>query len=304
MGMFYIVVIEWDGDIPPTGYYKRIHKLGLIVRGSDKNKELSALRRRALREGAVIAQEGVFLCASASLQRAIAGLALGEGAKGVMVGTAEIDEFHMNADDVVVANTIQAICGRVGRPSDPKSTWSITCHEEMRTYRLEDERYALSCPYCSSLMITGIVGEPIAYSLPQDGDHFTAWMRNRFAQGRFENVGQGTTEPPAAPVIMDETMRAEVENMRNSAAFITEINKLANREFAVRVLDGVLSAHFFLDNQIAGADKVRAVVRLMEQNVNPTKLKLAILDGKYDVLDAASTLGVEGAVAAWHELYG
>ena len=69
------VLLEWDGEAPPSRWYRRLEKIaGVTVRKGDDNKSVSALVRRA-RGNETIAQEGNVICSSYSLARQIAALA-------------------------------------------------------------------------------------------------------------------------------------------------------------------------------------------------------------------------------------
>lgn len=295
--MSYIVVLEWDGDKPPTTFYNRMRKLGLLVRG---DKDISPLKRRAMYEGSVIAQEGAIICSSQSLANLVAIYAQQDGAKNVMIATATPVEFHASQDDVNVLNKVEAIYGKRGRPSGEKQNWAITCLEECKSYQSEDEAYAVgNCPYCRGAVIKTIPGDIPVWKMP-DGDVFEAWTRHRFAGGEFfiSHESDQAAEPPAKANITHVAEAKTVEMMRNSADFIVAINKMP-RHTAIRVLDAVLASRTHMRYETRKENRVKSAIYLFERNADPKKVSLSEPTDKVDLLDAGTIAGAENIGSLW-----
>lgn len=298
----YIVVLEWDGEKPPMAFYNRLHTLGLFVRGDKmdaEGNEITPLKRRAISDGSVIAQEGAIICASQSLANIVAAEAVNWHAKDVQIASLEPVAYTMSAEDAKIMNRIEAIFGRKGRPSGEKVDWVVTCLEETKSYPLDEERDAINCPYCSGLRIRARIGKMDHYKFPDKGSVFKAWRRHRFVHGEFETpVEDAEDEPPMSTSIQNEDEKKVVRMMGNSPDFLRQIRKLP-RHMAKRVLDGVLSARTHMPKEVRKTKRVEAVVYLFERNVAPTKVSLLEAIDKVDILDAASIIGSDMAGQLW-----
>jgi len=302
--MSYIVVIEWDGDKPPNTYYNRLRKMGLIVRGKDPQKEMSPLQRRAMKEGAVIAQEGAIITASRSLAREVAALASEEGARSVQISEGDPVDYFMDAADVQVMNRVEAIYGRRGRPSGEKTKWVVTCMEEGKTYPAENEEYAvINCPYCRGLVTRSRQGEPDIWKFPDSGDVFDGWMRHRFTHGEFEVPEEGGNEPPAKVIITHKLEAATVEIMRNSARFQEQISKLP-RNTAAKICDTVLCARLHSPLEVRKDRRLRACIYLFERGVNPADVSMIEKANEVDILEAGAIIGSQQAAQLWLSVNG
>jgi hypothetical protein len=217
-----IVILEWDGGKPPTTFYKRLHNLGLRVRGDKsvgpierrqayvdkeaavseyhqtyKNDFLVDIRSGNIRESlsndssAVIVQEGAIICASASLASVVAAIAMNCGAKNIMLGTTTIDKYVMTEEDAKILNYVESVYGRKGRPTADKvqQVWVVTCYEEGRSYPFYGKEI-VTCPHCSGLKVAGRQGDPNFVRPIQQGENvFEYWVQSRFITGYFEKPG-------------------------------------------------------------------------------------------------------------------
>ena len=301
----YIVVIEWDGRQPSTTYYNRMHSLGLFVRGGEKKSSggytESPLTRRAISDGSVVAQEGAVLCASESLARAVAMYAQDDGAAFVKIGTVDAKTFHASKNDIATYQRIEGVFGRRGRPTGKKSTWVITCLEEMKSFLHNEEAYAVGrCPHCSGVKINSRPGERIALKFPETGSVFDGWVRHRFAAGAFEQPQDGKTNPPKYSTV-EANMKPEaskvVERIQNSPLIMNALNALP-RETAARVLDAVLSARQYHTVERRQTERVKSCIYLFKRGVDSDNVSLAE-QAEYDLLDAATVLGHDEAARLW-----
>ena len=211
-GGYSILVIEWDGKRPPTRWYNRLHKLGLITSG---DKEISPMARREGRSG-VVSQEGALILNTESEARALAHLATDLGAKAVTLGHMEITELSMSREDQIVMNRIQSTLGRRGRPETPKN-WVVTCLDEMISYEVWGQ-WPVHCKTCGSFHVSIHEGNQVTGSL-SGTDLWSQWSRSRFMTGTFENpviVAGGLPLKSEAIEIVNE-YRGTVEILKNSA---------------------------------------------------------------------------------------
>lgn len=295
----YIVVIEWDGRQPSTTYYNRMHALGLRVRNGERTD--SPLARRQIADGSVIAQEGAVLCASESLARAVAMYAQDDGAAFVKLGTVEAKTFHAAQEDVETYQKIEAVFGRRGRPSGQKSTWVVTCLEEMKSFLHSEEDYAVGrCPHCSGVRIKSRPGEMFSLMFPDSGNIIEAWTRHRFTTGNFELPNDGTTKPPAVATV-EGMMKPDdakcLATIKNSPELVNALNVLP-RETAARVLDAVLSARQYHSVERRSTERVKACIYLFKRQVDSDDVSLTE-QAKYDLLDASVVLGADEAARLW-----
>jgi len=213
-----IVILEWDGGKPPTTFYKRLHNLGLRVRG---DKSISPIERRQTvvntvlahseryradmkstatfltdysrsdletDASAVIVQEGAIICASASLASVVAAIAMNCGAKNIMLGTTTIEKYAMTEEDAKILNYVESVYGRKGRPTADKvqQVWVVTCYEEGRSYPFYGKEI-VTCPHCSGLKVAGRQGDTnFVRPILQGENVFEYWVQSRFITGYFE----------------------------------------------------------------------------------------------------------------------
>ncbi len=325
----FIAIIEWDGQKPPSKYYRRLHDLALRSRGGDKDESVLArrqnmsaqalqqaqstskrntsrarTRRQTSRETlqGVIFQEGAIICPSESLARTIAALAQrgfkdGKGnvirAKAVKVGEVQFhsDDFVATDDDDKALARIDKVFGSRGRPED-ESVWSVVCYEELLTSQKTSAGVA-NCPHCGGVRIRTREGKPNAFAVP-DGSLFDAWVRVRFTSGHWESSHSGDTFPPAL-----STVRSLIGDSGEQVALaLIEKSKLDttlagfDKDTALKVLDAVLVGIAHLTKETRDARRLEAWTRYAQSGANPLDYPLAGSDVP-DLLDAAGALGAE-----------
>lgn len=168
----HIVIIEWDGEIPPSNYYRRLHRLALRVRGDDDEKAMGPVARRTNdgeNETGIIFQEGCVICPSEDLARQVAFMAQEHGAKNVLLGSANIsDTFTQTPRDTEIIDRITKVLGKRGRkPAAVK--WAISCKNCLQVTNHETWS-PLNCPHCGGMLITARKGEVMAIirTMPRD----------------------------------------------------------------------------------------------------------------------------------------
>lgn len=179
----YLVVIEWDGEKPPTPFYHRVRRLTSGVRQDDDEeaRSLSPITRRSNRnDNAVVMQEGAIYCVSRSLARALAILAESYGAANVEIATvSKMSPIVATKSDLEALSKINKILGRRGRP--PHRSWrtlTLNCFEEVMSYRISTDKEIVNCPECGSLATSIHYGHP---SMNQESD---SDFRMRYQDGK------------------------------------------------------------------------------------------------------------------------
>lgn len=291
----YIVVIEWDGERPPTSWYNRLHALAGRVRG---DKSETPLARRDDGRG-VVMQEGAILCPSESLARTLAFIARDEyGAAAVAIGEASMTTaFTMSREDSAVISRIQKTLGKRGRK--PKAEkWAVTCLEEMRTYDVEHSR-PYQCPHCSGMKIKIRRGDAQTFREP-GGDIFTAWARTRFSGPHWEpaTVADSGADAPEFDDLLignadDVAFLAELQD----AAIVDQIAELPRAE-QYSILDAVFVARRHTSGEKRTNARVRAIAAYFQNGGTRTDFQMAETPTP-DVLDVAAPLSPEYAARLW-----
>lgn len=210
--LVYSLVIEWDGDKPPTTWYNRLAKLGLFVRGS---KEKSPLDRRLSRSG-IISQEGTLLLNNQGQAIVLGALARKLGAKAVLVGQLAVqDESSLSIQDQAALDRIAAVYGKRGRP-DPARDFVITCLDEHKSSDWNGTN-PVTCPICGSFNITFRLGKRQSFDVDAAlAKHslVTVWQRSRFQAQVFETPINTITGDPldmsALPLDASEIHKADL----------------------------------------------------------------------------------------------
>lgn len=178
----YLLVIEWDGNRPPTRWYNRLASLGLYIRGS---KEQSPLARRKAPTG-VVHQEGALFLESLSQAKTLALLAKSMGAVTVTVGETRILNTLMTNQDRDALTRIHTTLGRRGRP--PKDdNYAVTCHDCLHTTEVLGQEPP-NCELCGSFRITVRQGKKVRLKSITDQDMplMRQWLNTRFVTGVWE----------------------------------------------------------------------------------------------------------------------
>lgn len=190
----FIVIIEWDGKIPPTPYYHRLRKMTSGVRGNE-DKDISVIARRAANMPeddmrGLILQEGAIITPSESLAGGIAALAREYGAPMVHIGEVSLKNYNrINEADRKAMDRVNEAYGRRGRPHKAIG-WMVTCMEEMSSTFVPSASYVPSCPSCGGFSITVYpANKPITYvyQVEKGGEYslINEWLVTRFGSGKF-----------------------------------------------------------------------------------------------------------------------
>lgn len=306
----YVLLLEWDGKKPPTTWYKRLHKLGLFVRGdmekSPIERRSSARTNIAFGESRVIVQESTVVCASYSLARELAHLAISMNAKVVQLGEGDFtfsDDIRMTDADAVVFQRVQAILGKTGRPSSLDNEvcdWAVTCLEEAATHDIIQEKYVLTCPRCGALLIKTRPGNPKSYSITAGESNMNTWLRTRFATGGFEvpTISNIATKPPLAKIPGEKREVDARQLILASNAFITNINALPIGH-ALKCLDAVFCARAYSAKERRQQKRLRVIASLLDAGCDPASLSLSEKPNQVDMLDTAAIMSEIDAMALY-----
>ena len=176
----YSLIIEWDGNRPPTRWYNRLQALGLFIRGS---KEQTPLARRKSPTG-VVHQEGALFLESLSQAKTLALLARDMGAVTVTIGETRILDMMMSMEDRAALARIRATLGRRGRP--PKEDYfSTTCRDCLHTVESYGQEPP-NCVLCGSFRISVRVGKRVRIKEITGDTLMRQWLNSRFVTGSWE----------------------------------------------------------------------------------------------------------------------
>lgn len=183
--VFNVVLIEWDGNKPPTTWYNRLRSMNLRVMG---DKKQSPLDRRACGSG-VIYQEGMIMVNTPEQAVMISNIAKGLGAKNVVVGELSLTDASASANDMKVLDSI----GKRGRPSKSDEELRQEPHVMTCLWELESRDVVLGelknehvCPVCGSTSIALRKGERRSFKPYEKGDIFDYWLKTHFVSGEYE----------------------------------------------------------------------------------------------------------------------
>lgn len=304
----YLVLIEWDGQKPPTTYYNRMRReLGLSLNSRydlDRQRIPDPLaRRRRENNGwrtdygqeSITFQEGAVLCTSNSLARTVFMMAKEFGAKNVQMFSANSIDFHLTTTDAEIMSSIEAKAGQRGRKSKSQqlSDWAVTCYEEQVTFLVKESYYVISCPSCSSTNVNATIGEVPLFEIPTGIPVFEAWVRHRFARGHYEvpHTGSGIVAPARKlDEIAEEDERKTVEKMSASGKLMQEvawIEQATNQLQAMRILDSVFAARCKMMREVRREARAQTCVKLYERGVDPGQASVIENDHEFDVIDGA-----------------
>lgn len=178
----YLLLYEWDGKVPPSSWYARLHSYGLWVRGS---KEQSPIDRRASVKGFVF-QEGAIFVESPTFARLLATHARSYGASNIIIATTSIQHLDVSPKDQEVIDKILHTMSRRGpRPNKHKGSYIVTCFEEARSYQVQSQEEPMVCPTCGSISIIYRKGTKLR-PVRSAGSVYDQWLAIRFQTGAFE----------------------------------------------------------------------------------------------------------------------
>lgn len=310
----YIVGIEWDGQHPPTKWYRRLADLtgGIRARGNDK--EINPVTRRYDKgKGALVLQEGMILCQSYYLARELAIYArdtIGweltmKGGKPpvVYVGEATVsDRFTSTREDENILKRMETTLGKRGKKPG-KQWYAVTCMECMEAYDDEVPKdHVVNCPSCGSLKIHWRPGKTRMFKDTGD-DILTFWKRTRFHTTHWEpskiavldfEVEQADNPPPDDDdLLIGATEHKAITLIEKSGQVLYVARKLAetDRIAALDFLDAVLVGRTHMPLKLRQKARIDAATQYYLHGGDPQFAIMGELPDEADVLDAATLLG-------------
>lgn len=287
----HIVIIEWDGEIPPSNYYRRLHQLALRVRGDDDEKAMGPVARRTNdgeNETGIIFQEGCVICPSEDLARQVAFMAQEHGAKNVLLGSASISgTFTQTPRDTEIIDRITRVLGKRGRkPAAIK--WAISCKNCLQVTNHETWS-PLNCPHCGGMLITARKGEVIAYADP-GGDVLDAWKRTRYAGASWEPspISDDGKPAPVDVEVFDAKDAPVVRALADSE--VMETIRTMPRDVAFAFLDAIVTARAHHTREARLTNRLAVVQEYFLRDGDPSKVSL-VESVRPDLIDAGIGLG-------------
>lgn len=257
----YIVVIEWDGQKPPSFWYSYLShltggrgKIGAVA--GLKDHSLDTVMRRTLTDNAsgIVVQEGCVICPSESLAETIANFARNivgprlERMPVVAIGRVSLNfNPSLSPETQLLIERVTNALGKRGR-RPPAQDWIVTCPECLRVSLVCDAR-PLQCPHCAGLRIHTQKGKPVVFR-DDNSPIFSFWLRTRFTGPHwqpFETQIDEGIEPPAVDQLLSvdatqETERA-IEAIRTSP-LVSQLEAMP-RPLALAVLDAIFAARAY-----------------------------------------------------------
>jgi DNA-directed RNA polymerase subunit RPC12/RpoP len=314
----HIVGIEWDGQHPPTKWYRRLDEWTGGIRSARTQvkggKEVSSIERRYEEGAALVLQEGMIICSSYDLAKKIAIFArddIGDmliwgGGKRptVYLGEARVtDVFVATDEDRAILDRIEGTLSKKGKK--PKAVnYVITCLECMRATDEERPRdQVINCPYCGSMRIHWRPGRKQMY-LDDGCDIVELWKRTRFAKSHWEpgmiatlTIDRKTAKkpPPIKDLFMGgregDTLTLMDNKLSEQVYLVARRMADVDREAALDFLDSVLVGRTYQETRRRTKARIRAATKYFEYSNDPQYAMLAELPDRVDVLDAAIMLG-------------
>lgn len=293
-----IVVVDWGGAPAPQKWYRRLEKLF----------SLSARKASATADEAVMVQEGVVLCRSHSLARTIAALATqgvevqrktkyGSRLKvckpaSVTIGEVELEDFEVGTAEYRALGRMEEVFSRTGKKKNRE--WTVTCYEEMAAH-VHTTHAVVNCPVCGGTNIKHREGVERRYADP-GGDVVLAWLRLRFAGGRWEPPQPGTELPPEVPAAITEPEEKKFVEALRTSPLRAQLERVS-RDRAFTLLDAALVARVHWDSARRLSARLAALAALLQAQERPDLGCISVVEqpGVIDVLDVAGPLGPEAA---------
>jgi hypothetical protein len=291
------VIVEFDGA--KTGkslYYRRLHAMGLYVRGESKEKPV--LERRYMVDGGdgprIMVQEATVTCVSEQLARFIAHTAQDCGAAAVTIISGRIQaNITKSRRDAEIINRIEEKASKRGRKPEPEN-WVCTCLECLKQSE-QTVPYVMNCTHCGGLLIHTRKGHITPYADP-GGDVIGAWKALRFSRGTWEPCPiDNAAAVPAMSIELYNAREAKTCRSIESSPHLSAIHQMP-RENAFDFLDAIMVAYAY-DNQENRAERrVRVITDLMMRGGDVSKVNF-VEPSEPDLIDAAA-LGI-GKVVGW-----
>lgn len=340
----YIVLIEWDGKKPPTTWYNRLKKFGLVIRGAGKDGDPTDRRRqmsgmisggdvwkrdkgvhgrpstgqqnwsyepdvpnphRIQWDGfSVVTQEGAIRCKSKALAQMLGALARHHGAAHVSVYGGEVVEATSTSD--AAALKLEASLSKRGRKTANTFNWVVVCLDELKTYSVKDAGEVVVCPNCKSPQIKIRVGDVSRFAFPRSATAGQGWFATRFAHGSFEAPPAVAGRGKTAPGAGEVTVNVDREDLDAQAvASAPWVDVLATYDQALALR--IMDAVFVARVFHRKADINDARIHAITKyfkNGGDPSLVNMATSKTPDIFDAAVVLGPDMAVGAFYAIYG
>ena len=310
----FIVIIEWDGQKPPSSWYTYLSQLSGghgktgAIQGL-KDKTLDTVARRTLTDDAsgIVVQEGCVICPSESLAYTLAEYARhnigGRMERQPVVAVGKVSLTFNPSLSPEVSPLIQRVTNTLGKRGrkPPATDWVVTCPECLNVSHVNEAK-PLNCPRCGGLRIHYTKGNPVVFK--DDGsDIFTFWLRTRFSGPHWQpfetQEDEGINAPAVADLIsMDATAQTEdaIDAIRTSP-IVSQLEAMP-RQLALATLDAIFAAKTYYSGQKRQTARVEAVTeyltRCAKSGMAPKSIPLGEIT--VDFLDAALLLGKSRAV--------
>lgn len=315
-----ILVIEWDGEKPPTTWYNRLAKHNISVRGKTDSSgyRISNPEERRSFSGVksfwskgfnqeeisgTIVQEGCVITASRSFAVYLASLAKQCGAKSVHIGDTQLEKYQTSTNDAKTLQRIEGILGSRGRPMNGSTfDYVITCIECGAVNAVKDSKGVIGCPSCRAVRVKYRMGELMPISLPKIGTLFSKWLSHRFLFRSFEpvHIEQNGMEPPTI-AIEDVTDESEMKVLKliEKSTILSKLDKI-DLELAFSILDSIFIARTYLTEEERIDIRSQAAFTLFRSGIKQDKIDI-IEPNIPDSLDALA-FGYQNAVSLFHVL--
>lgn len=309
----WVVVVEPDGEQPPTTWYNFLSEVMNIktrrLSIPDKDEVVEPLVRRGGEEHpAVTAQECVYFFSSEAAAKTVANEAeyyQKQGVfKNIFMGQFRPTELVMSeAEKEAILNMRRKRTQR-GRPSKEQSEvkeFTVTCKSCANSFKTEtSEKKLTRCPNCYGTLIEYYSGEDIELRENPDLTNVQNWFSHRFIRGRYHitELSQDTGKNMVVHPDHINTVRREPKEtygkMLKSPA-IDFINKMDIDE-AFYVLDAIYCSVSTKTTEQRTIDRQACVAKYFEQGGQPdTRLKFKVSDEVFDLIDASSIIGSDKA---------
>ena len=302
----YTVVIEWDGQKPPTNWYRRRDSMVGMVRG-DKSQSSWDRRQRDGIDG-VIVQESVIICTSESLAMSLADIAYNEAGYTLEYNGGHRPEVYIVEGETSkvqpgfsewrkVVQNIQSKLSKRGR-QPAKVDYQVTCLEEMIVSTVKAPRgRVINCPKCGGVHIRAREGQPHAFN-DNGQDIFDLWLATRFAGPHFEPAtvvdNGGVNAPKVDDLLISQNDEMVIEGIKVSSDVLGIARQIAQtgRHDALLLLDAVFVGRRHNKEEKRNKARIEAATQFFAQGGSPAGIVLAETPIP-DLLDAATMLGAE-----------
>jgi hypothetical protein len=303
----FIVIIEWDGGIPPTPYYHRLRKLTSGVRGDDEKPVIARRSANVSDEkmAGLTLQEGAIITPSETLARSIAGLARRYGAPSVHIGEVSLKNYtHMTVEDEKALDRIDEAYGRRGRPLRAHG-WQVSCIECMATYFVEKASYVPNCPSCGGfVLVTYPAKRPFTYTpFPYNEEHslLNEWLIACFGTGKFmvpmddmtlqgySAKGMKSSKMPKSidNVRIVDPMEREIVDIIQGSDYTQHLVDTLPRDTVFAILNGVFASRRYYTPDHRSGKRIKAVMAIMADGYKGS-IRMSEDEIQIDLLDASS----------------